>query len=397
MDIFNVGGAENIFAYANQKSYQLESLANSALQSGIGRYMDKDFEGAAKEFKRAIGLAPDSPYSVDAAYYMAQAHLNLNEPEKAIKAYQESIRLDPYRDDSHNKLGNLYFSLDRNEDATKEYEAAAKLNPDATNIYTLGQAYLKMDRFSDAETQFNRVAQMARQDPAGKFGLGITFSRQGRYEEAIALFKEAISLKNDFYDAHAEMGYTYADMGQMGEAQGLVDFLEFQEQTVLADNLSRYMYKVDPPKIVYAQSASTLPFLMVNNTPVLALDTYLATANATKTFTMRFQFDKAMDRESIENVTNWQIGRAVGNGPGQAYNFGMSIPSTEITISSLPKSVYYDADNYSATVFFDIQQNATADGTIDASHIEFKFIGKDAYGIKMDPDCDQYTGFSGVT
>jgi len=396
MDIFNVGAAENIFAFANQKSYQLQSLASSALQSGIDRYMDKDFEGAVKEFKRAIGLAPDSPYSVDAAHYMAQAHLNLNEPEKAIKAYQESIRLDPYRDDSHNKLGNLYFSLDRNEDATTQYEAAARLNPDATNIYTLGQAYLNMDRFSDAETQFNEVVQMARQDPAGKFGLGLTFSQQGRYEEAVALFKEAISLKNDFYDAYAEMGYTHADMGEMGAAQELVDFLEFQEQTVLADNLSRYMYKVDPPKIVYAQSASTFPFLMVNNTPILALDTYLATANATKTFTIRFQFDKAMDRESVENVTNWQIGRAVGNGPGQAYNFGMSIPSTEITISSLPKSVYYDANNYSATVFFDIQQNATADGTIDASHIEFKFAGQDAFGIKMDPDCDQYTGFSGV-
>ncbi|MDB4265107.1 tetratricopeptide repeat protein, partial [bacterium] len=341
-------------------------------------------------------LAPDSPYSVDAAHYMAQAHLSLNEPEKAIKAYQESIRLDPYRDDSHNKLGNLYFSLDRNEDATTQYEAAARSNPDATNIYTLGQAYLNMDRLSDAETQFSKVAQMARQDPAGKFGLGLTFSRQGRNEEAIALFEEAISLKNDFYDAYAEMGYTYADMGQMDIAQELVDFLEFQEQADLADNLSRYMYKVDPPKIAYAQSASTFPFLAGINTPVQLLDAYLATPNATKTFTMRFQFDKSMDRESVENVTNWQIGRAVGSGPGQAYNFGMSIPSTEITISSLPKSVYYDADKYSATVFFNIRQNATTDGTIDPSHIEFRFTGQDVYGNKMDPDFDQYIGFSGT-
>ncbi|CAB1068224.1 hypothetical protein JY97_07375 [Alkalispirochaeta odontotermitis] len=394
MDIFSVGAAENILAFANQKSYQLESLANSALQSGIDSYMDEDFEGAAKEFKRAIGLAPDSPYSVDAAHYMAQAHLNLDDPKKAIEAYQESIRLDSYRDDSHNKLGNLYFSLDRHEDATTEYEAAARLNPDATNIYTLGQAYLNVERFSDAETQFSKVAQMERQDPAGKFGLGITFSRQNRNEEAIAMFEEAIALKDDFYDAYAEMGYTYADMGDMDQAQELVDFLEIQDQAVLADNLSRYMYKVDPPKIVYAQSASTFPFLMGSNTPISALDTYLESANATKTFTMRFQFDKAMDRESVENVANWQIDRAVGNGPGQAYNFGMSIPSTDIKISSLPKSVYYDSANYSATVFFEIQQNAAADGTIDPSHIEFKFSGQDIYGKKMDPNFDQYTGFS---
>ena len=276
MDIFNAGGAESVFAFVNQKSYQLESLANSALQSGIDRYMDKDFEGAVKEFKRAIGLAPDAPYSVDAAHYMAQAHLQLDEPEKAVKAYHESIRLNPYRDDSHNKLGNLYFSLGRHDDASTQYEKAARLNPDAANIYTLGQAYLNTDRFNEAETQFHRVAQIARQDPAGKYGLGLTFSRQGRYEEAIALFEEAISLKDDFYDAYAEMGYTYADMGEMASAQELVDFLEFEDQVVLADNLSRYMYKVDPPKMVYAQSASTFPFSVGNNTPVQLLHKHLS-------------------------------------------------------------------------------------------------------------------------
>lgn len=396
MDLFEIGTAENIFAFANQKSYQLQSLAASALEGGIDRYMAKDYEGAVKEFKRSIGLDPDSPYAVDAAHYMAQAHLNLNEPEKAIKAYRESIRLDPYRDDSHNKLGNLFFALERYEDATKEYEAATGLNPDATNIYTLGQSYLNSGSFSNAETQFTKVASLERHDPAGKFGLGLTYSRQGRYEDAIRLFKEAISLKDNFYEAYAEMGYAYADMGDMDAAHELVDFLDFQKETELADTLSRYMYKVDPPKIAYAQSAGTFPFLMANNTPISALDSYLANANVSKIFTMRFQFDKAMDRDSIENITNWKIGRTVGNGPGQAYNYGMSISSTEVSLAPLPESVYYDPKSLTATVYFKIQQNASADGTIDPCHIEFKFSGEDIYGSSMDLDHDQFTGFSGT-
>jgi hypothetical protein len=184
-------------------------------------------------------------------------------------------------------------------------------------------------------------------------------------------------------------------MGDMEEAQDLVHFLELQEQDDLADTLSRYMYKVDPPKFMFAQSASTFSFLMTPKTPVSALDAYLITADASKTFTMAIQFDKEMDRESVENIANWRIARATGQGPGQAYNFGLSIPSTEITLSPIPQSVYYDNNKLTATVYFKIQQNASADGTIDPLHIEFKFSGKDTFGYEMDPDHDQFTGFSG--
>ncbi len=56
----------------------------------------------------------------------------------------------------------------------------------------------------------------------------------------------------------------------------------------------------------------------------------------------------------------------------------------------------YDADSYTATIGFTIHQNETADGTIDPSHIVFKFDGEDAYGVSMDEDADEYSGFSGV-
>ena len=38
----------------------------------------------------------------------------------------------------------------------------------------------------------------------------------------------------------------------------------------------------------------------------------------------------------------------------------------------------------------------TADGTIDPSHIAFKFKGEDKFGNAMDPKADEFTGFSRV-
>jgi len=394
MDLLNNVASENLFISITQQQSQLDDLANKALSNGINLYIQKDYEGAAKEFQRSIGLAPQSQYSVDASNYMANAYLKLNQTEKAIKAYKTSIDLNPYRDDTHITLGNLYFSEKRYKEAEIEYKEAVRLNPIANNYYALGQAYLELGQYNDAENQFNTVKRLAPDSPNGNFGLGLAYSRQGRFEDAVRQFKEAISLRKDLYDAYAEMGYAYADLGQMDKAQEQVDYIE-QERPDLAQLLSLYMYKVDPPKFMFAYSTNFM-YLKSVKTQVSALDSYLANADTSKTFTMKFSFSKEMDRDSVEDRFNWKIGRASGSGPGQAYNFGLPVPSTEISIPPYPDYVFYDSEASTATIYFTIHQNASADGTIDPSHIEFKFNGEDRYGFTMDPERDQFSGFSKV-
>jgi tetratricopeptide (TPR) repeat protein len=394
MALESVSGS-NIFALTVQSSAGLESLANGALEKGIDLYMNGNYKAATKEFQRSMGLAPASANSINAANYMANAYLKLDDTEKAIKAYKTSLALNPFVEETHAKLGNLYFSLERYDEAEKEYKEVVKLNSNSVNNYALGQVYLATERYDDAENVFNKVRRLEPEKADGYFGLGLAFIGQGRHEEAIAQFENAINWDNDLYEAHAEIGYAYADLGQMDMAQTKLDDLNLAGSG-LADTLDRYMYKVDPPKIMFASSFdSTFHHMMPFKTAVSSLDSYLANADAGKKFTMVFQFDKAMDRESVENPVNWKIGRSTSSQPGRIYNYGLSIPSTEIEVNPLPDNVYYDSESYEATVTFTIRQNATADGTIDPSHIEFKFTGNDIFGNKMDPKFDQFIGFSG--
>ena len=395
MDLINSTSSERLFSASIQNSTNLESLSNSALSSGIDLYMQKDYKGAIREFQRSIGLSPNSAYSTQATEYMANAYLQLNDVEKAIKTYKRAISLDSTNDGFHIKLGNLYYTQERYQDAQNEYERAVLLNPTAESHYSLGQAYLETGRYVDARTQFSKVNRLDPESPNGKYGIGLAYSKQERYEDAIRMFKDAIGRKKDFYDAYAEMGYAYADLGRMDEAQEIVNFLDSKESN-LADILSGYMYKVDPPKFSFVNPTSTFLRTMPRNTLLSTLDDYLADANASKTFTMIFQFDKEMDRGSVEDRFNWTIKRSSGSGPGQMYNFGFTVPDTEVTISLFPDYVYYDAKTFSATVKFSIEQNENADGTIDPSHIEFSFKGKDKYGLTMNSDFDQVTGFSGI-
>jgi tetratricopeptide (TPR) repeat protein len=396
MEIFDASYADSLFSATLTQSNGLESLANAALQRGIDAYMKKDYENAVKDFKRSVGLGRGSSFAADAAQYLAMSYLQLGDTENAVKAYKSAFQIDPYRDDIHVKLGNLYFSQGKFEEARAEYAEAVRLNPGTANRYALGQAYIELGRFSEAEAQYSEIQGLAPQEAGGYLGMGQVLSRQGKHEEAIREFKEAVARDADLYDGYAQMGYSYAELGDMESAQNMVDYLQKVEQTELADTLSRYMYKVDPPKMLFAQSSSSFPFPMGRGTPLVALNSYLMNPGASKTLSMTIQFDKQMERDSIENPANWQISRATGQGPGQAYNFGLPVSPNEARLPPMPSAVTWDADNLTATVYFAVTQNAAANATIDASHIEFKFSGKDIYCLKIDPKFDQFTGFSGV-
>lgn len=394
MDLLSGVTSSGLFNSLTQQQSQLESLANTALSKGIDLYMEKDYKGAVQEFRRSIGLSSQSDYAVDAANYMANAYVQMEETEKAIKAYETAISLDPYNDQTHLTLGNFLYSEGRYSEAESEYREAIRLNPTSSSYYSLGQAYLESGKYNDARNVFEKVKHLAPDSPNGDFGLGLVYSKEGRYEEAISRFKEAIGLQEDFYYGYSEMGYAYADSGRIEEARELESFLEAVD-TDLARTLNQYINRVEPPKFLAASSTNFL-YTMSAKTPISSLNTYLLNANASKTFSMMFSFQKDMERASVEDRFNWEISRATGADPWETYNFGMDIPSNEIGISRYPDLVYYDSEKNTATVKFTIQQNETGDGTIDASHIVFKFNGKDLEGSEMDPGHDEFSGFSGI-
>jgi tetratricopeptide (TPR) repeat protein len=231
--------------------------------------------------------------------------------------------------------------------------------------------------------------------PYGNYGLGLTYSKRGKYDEGIDNFEKAVRKDDQFYDAYAEIGYALADKGEIEKAEEMVEYLE-DKDAGLSETLSNYIYKVKPPKINFVWGSSSFGYNMSIETPVSALDSYLENAGASKSMTMKFYFNKDMDRESVENPYNWSISRQMGAGDGSAYNFGLAIPDTEITLPPFPDYVLYDAKAQTATMGFTVTQNETADGTIDPNHIVFKFNGEDAHGIEMDEDHDEFSGWSGV-
>lgn len=386
---------DNPLVALSTKQNQLEYLSQQALSSGIEKYRKKDYEGAIKDFSRSVGISPNSSFSADASNYLAITHMKEGNNEKAIQTFKDAINRNPGRDDIHIKLGNLFFGLERYGDAEQEYEEAVKIDKNGANLFSLGQSQLKLKSYQSAENSFQEIIRLHPESGNGYYGLGLVSKDQELYDEAITHFKKAVELKKDFLDGYAELGYSYADSGQIEKAEELVKFLE-DERSSLAGTLSSYIYKTQAPEFSFISLESTFPRYSPPSTAVSALDSYLENANTSKQFTMVFQFSKEMDMVSVQNRTNWQISRSEKSEAGAFYNIGQPTPDTEVEISPIPNSVLYNKESMQATVTFTIDQNSTVDATIDPSRILFKFSGEDLFGNDMNIDSDEYSAFTGI-
>lgn len=389
---------DSLFPVTSSQNAQLQSYAQNSLVKGLQLFSDGKYEKAISVFKKAAGYAPSSTSAINAYDYMAKAYLHLGNESSAIATYKKSIAANPSNDAAYVSLANIYYSQKDYADAAKSYEKAAKLNPSSTNLYSLGQGEMANGQYTQALRAFNQVRQMAPDQPYGYFGMGQVYAKQGQYSEAIATFQKAIKINHQYWNAYSEMGFAYVDSGQLDKANQMLSTLQTNSPS-LAAQLSTYISSKTKPKMVdsFYQQMDT-PFLtsLQPGTQVAYLGNLnLLNPDASATFTISFQFDKPMDSASVENVQNWTMTRAASSLTSDSYNYAQPLPSTEVLLPYNPSGVVYDPVKMTATLFFPVTQNSTGDGTIDPSHIQFAFNGKDANGLVMDPKANAYTGFSG--
>ncbi|HEX8978988.1 MAG TPA: tetratricopeptide repeat protein [Parasulfuritortus sp.] len=389
----------SVFNASLPQSGQMDSYAQSTLVKALQLYSDGKYSKAISVFQQAIGYSPTSTAAINAYDYMAKSYQQLGETNKAIETYKKSIVADPSLDTTHSSLANIYYSQGDYSSAVKQYEKAAKLNDSSANLYSLGQGYMADGQYNNAIKTFEQVRRLAPTQPYGDFGMGQVYAKQGQYQDAITSFQKAIKIAPQYWNAYSEMGYALADSGQLDKAKDVVTTLNNNNSTSLASQLNVYIYgKTKPQMTSYSYGEIGTPFLtgLGPGTQVSSLGNLnLAIADASQTFSVDFQFSKPMDAASVQDVLNWTIMRSSGTFASQNYNYGQPLSSTETLLPYRPTAVVYNKDTLTATVLFTVTQNSAADATIDPSHIQFTFNGKDATGLAMDTKANEYTGYSG--
>ena len=207
-----IHAAENFRARRKQpSSLDAWDLLMRAL-SHYWRVTRQDHAIAQTLLEKAVAIDPDygQALSVLAACHMFGVHLGWAELSRAApiaeRAALAAVRCDREDAWAHAALGSVYFSTRRLDDALSEFEQALALNPNfslAQGYYALALSYA--GRPAHAFEAAQKAIRLSPRDPSLAIYIGIAgYARftERRYDEAIALAREAIRHRGDLTGAY---------------------------------------------------------------------------------------------------------------------------------------------------------------------------------------------------
>jgi tetratricopeptide (TPR) repeat protein len=136
----------------------------------------------------------------------------------AIEQYEAMVRIEPKNADNHLLLGRLYFL---NKDAVKaetEFKTAVSLDPNSEEAIT-NLAYLYNDEGANT-----KAAELLKSVPDGQrsskiyAALGSTYEQQKDYKNAIAAFRQALTMDKENLDAMRGLAQNLTNDNQIDAA-----------------------------------------------------------------------------------------------------------------------------------------------------------------------------------
>jgi tetratricopeptide (TPR) repeat protein len=222
--------------------------AYSFLRAGSANERTGNYPGAVRAYLRGLDLEPENPdlrnalgwalfqqgksaeavaeyrraVAADPRHYKAHnnaalALIELGELEQAASHFEKSLEAQPSAE-IYSDLGFVVEQLGDSEEAIELYEKALDLDPKcAPAHFNLAVTMVRRQDFAEAENHY-RAALRAKPTAETYNGLGFVLSRQGKLDEAVVQFREAIRVNPEYTAAYNNLASSLAQQGKPEEA-----------------------------------------------------------------------------------------------------------------------------------------------------------------------------------
>jgi len=183
---------------------------------GIGYADQEDYERAIRDYNQAIRLDP----TLASAYNnRAYVHWKKKDYSRALLDYDQAIRLDEKFALAYNGRGNVYAAKNNYDRAILDYNQAIRLDSNNAVAYhnrgiayhNRGIAYRKKGDYDRAIQDYNEAIRLNPKDPLVYNDRGITYRNKGDYDRAIQNYNQAIRLNAGYANAYINRGNVYSD------------------------------------------------------------------------------------------------------------------------------------------------------------------------------------------
>ena len=156
--------------------------------------------------------------------------------EGAERDYQKAITLAPNHALAHQWYGELLRKLGRHDEAIAEQLRAQKLDPFSRAINSsLGVTLFFARRYDESIAQFRKVNEMDADFAPPYLYLGRCYAIKGMYPEAIAEQQKAVAISNGGSNELAGLAYTFAKSGKRSEARKILEQLRERQKREYVD------------------------------------------------------------------------------------------------------------------------------------------------------------------
>jgi eukaryotic-like serine/threonine-protein kinase len=186
---------------------------------------DESFPKAEAASRKALSINESLAEAHTAlAFVLYRYHLKWTEAEQHFK---KAIALNPNYATAHQWYASYLSASGRLEEAVVEAKAAHELEPFSLTIYSdyiRGLYYA--GRLDEARKESLKLIEMDQSFARARYELGLVLEEEGKLEEAIVEFKQAVRALPDNVAALTALGHAQAAAGKKAEAEKVIRRLE---------------------------------------------------------------------------------------------------------------------------------------------------------------------------
>ncbi len=198
------------------------------------------FEGAAFAGLVAVALGEDmaarvhlekavslNPSFIDGHFLLADVYARQRDFSSAVGSYRKVADLDPSRADVFHHLGSVLIRMANYKEAVPALEKAVALKIDNKEIhFELGTAYEETQEWGKAASAYEKYLGL---NPEvawnAQLRLGISRSKLGQHDAAIAAFLEARKAQPENLKVNFTLAEAYEKAGRFEEAEAVFDHM----------------------------------------------------------------------------------------------------------------------------------------------------------------------------
>jgi tetratricopeptide (TPR) repeat protein len=174
-------------------------------------------------YKRMIDATPNNYM---ARYNLGNFYSKANKTSEAISNLTAAVEGEPNYAEAHNNLGGIFLDQKRYDEALQHYRIAARIHPEFLYYFNLANALADAasarhdtSGFAEAVNTFHLAQQLNPASSDAHHNLALTWQAQGRADEALAEFEQAVRLDSNRVDTWTQLGFLCASHNKMPEAE----------------------------------------------------------------------------------------------------------------------------------------------------------------------------------